>query len=247
MDDEAFSLYNHAFNANMSLLPKGSVTFGRALATTAADVNDISPVVSAQWKAALAMLQNGSVCDDGPRSARTHGLHLHGACSCGLTPVRGALYRSADADICRTCYAALPDDDARDAFEEVEPDAYRKAPASDDDDGHLCLVLPGTRRAIALLVRSAQQAGFAQAGVNWNELEEGLINTTEGDADFLCEYIELCTAVEVIDGRFHADVELALNCACRRAARRRAARADRLARYPQPTCVCAPTRRLHGR
>lgn len=211
MDDEHVNLFRHTFEPNISILPVGSSSFGRAIATISDDISAVSSFIEAHVTRALAAQRNKELWT-GPRSAEKHGLHFDTTCAgCAGDPktLCGNLFRSADKELCADCHAALPDDDARAAYEEVAPMAFARATESDDDDGHLCITLPGTRRAIALLVRSAQQARLQQHDVDFCFLEEDLaVANAIGDAGdkLLCEYIELCNIINVSDDRLHTDI-----------------------------------------
>lgn len=64
---------------------------------------------------------------------------------------------------------------------------------SDDDDGHFCVALPGTRRAISLLVQKAWELKYEECSFEetddrsvWSRIED------EGGATAMLEYLEIC-------------------------------------------------------
>ena len=208
MDDECIDLYMHAFDPDICLLPDGSLNFGRAIKTRRVDLASHVPLLKDRIKEAIEIHKDRDEVD----CPRTIAAGVHPGSTCADTiqsPIEGMLYRAASNDLCQASYDAL-DEGERGKYEAIAPTAFFACDPTDDDDGLLCLTLPGTRRAIELLVKKCQQLRFEDRESFW-EMEEAPGNKMIEDNDVLCEYLELACAVEMSDRHLWSDLEPALD------------------------------------
>ena len=143
--------------------------------------------------------------EEWPEETRTASCGLHPGTTCARTgekPIVGVLYRAASGDLCQAAFGELTEAEKTE-YETVSPTAFASRDPTDDDDGLLACQLPGTRRAIQLLVRKAQQLRFVD--FTFFDLSHSVMEALE-DRELLCEYIELLVAAEVNDDLFD-DVE----------------------------------------
>ena len=164
----------------------------------------------------------GSVRDQGttaecPRTI-TDGVHPGTKCrKTGKAPIRGWRYESTDRDadphdLSAAAYAEL-DSTARAAYVRRAPVAYAPLEEpTDEDDGHLTLALPGSRRALAMLLQGDAEL---QLSGNGHDVGDDDVCSTilklRGQTDsrfLLAEYLELTCKLELDEHAASADVVL---------------------------------------
>ena len=153
----------------------------------------------------------------GPRTI-TDGVHPGTKCrKTGRAPIAGWRYESTDRD-------ANPHDLSAAAYEELDSTAraayVRRAPVAyapleeptDEDDGHLTLALPGSRRALAMLLQGDAEL---QLSGNGHDVGDDDVCSTilklRGQTDsrfLLAEYLELTCKLELDEHAASADVVL---------------------------------------
>ena len=108
----------------------------------------------------LAAADETSDDEDSPRSTLACGIHPETKCATtGQEPIRGVRYHFETQDLCQAGLDEL-DSSSQDKYEAVDPTVFPSVEPTDDDDGLLAVALPGTRRALALLIKKAQQYRF---------------------------------------------------------------------------------------
>ena len=199
-------VYAHAFLPNISVLPEvregSSVSFGRALTTRTQRLIELVPslakLISQAEDAAKSMSSRQ------PRSLLS-GCHLSTTChSTGNSPITGVRYHRpansslgcAEHNLCQAAYDALPEA-AKHAYKRCDPIVFLPSQESEDDDGLLAIALPGTRRAIKLLLRHASEVHFKD-NYDFYEHDESVENKLLSDDEALCEYLELCTRIDAL-------------------------------------------------
>jgi hypothetical protein len=220
MEPETHALYMHAFHADVSILSGGPSTgpsagpsassatrspnLGRAVNTSASELLLLAPSLKDLIEAAKALPDH-----EGERTV-TCGVHPNTTCSdTGETPVTGWLYRSGARQLCEAAFSALEPEE-RSAYIKVAPVAYPCADATDDDDGLPCVALPGTRRAIQLLVRYAQQKRWIELDHCFTDREQSVAQEIYSDDKLTCEYLECLCGVGADESAFTDDIGFAL-------------------------------------
>lgn len=118
---------------------------------------------------------------------------LHPTVECdksGENPLRGWRHRveGADYNLCESEYLKLEEKERSRFAPRVAPTIYPCTDPTDADDGLLTLALPGTRRAIALMLRAIAEEKHAGA--------EGEVEDRWGeDIDSVFEKVRACTGL----------------------------------------------------
>ena len=111
--------------------------------------------------------------EDSPRTLAC-GIHPETKCATtGQEPIRGVRYHFETHDLCQAGLDEF-DSSSQDKYEAVDPTVFPSVEPTDDDDGLLAVALPGTRRALALLVKKAQQHRFLEIGHEFYDDDEGI-------------------------------------------------------------------------
>ncbi|KOO23803.1 hypothetical protein Ctob_008176, partial [Chrysochromulina tobinii] len=168
-------------------------------------------------RASVESVRNQGTTAECPRTI-TDGVHPGTKCrKTGKAPIHGWRYESTDRDadphdLSAAAYAEL-DSTARAAYVRRAPVAYAPLEEpTDEDDGHLTLALPGSRRALAMLLQGDAEL---QLSGNGHDVGDDDVCSTilklRGQTDsrfLLAEYLELTCKLELDEHAASADVVL---------------------------------------
>lgn len=140
---------------------------GRALPFTSdllvgAGSSKLTALVDAAGKAQTAVRTSKSAPPHHSIRGIASGVHPGVSCDkSGECPLRGWRHHrvGTDYDLSQAEFDKL-DEAERVGFERMPPTVYPRCAPTDDDDGLLTVVLPGTRRAIALLLRAVGEGEY---------------------------------------------------------------------------------------
>jgi hypothetical protein len=168
-------------------------------------------------RASVESVRNQGTAAECPRTI-TDGVHPGTKCrKTGKAPIHGWRYESTDRDadphdLSAAAYAEL-DSTARAAYVRRAPVAYAPLEEpTDEDDGHLTLALPGSRRALAMLLQGDAELQLSGNGHGVGDDDVcSTILKLRGQTDsrfLLAEYLELTCKLELDEHAASADVVL---------------------------------------
>ena len=223
-DDPAWKpLYDQQYNHDLIVFAEGSNNLGRGFTVCSEHLVTLVPSLSARVAEATAEIGN-KMSARAPRTLLS-GMHPGTICSStGKRPISGFLWRrkdeeksdkdkgkseSCNGDLCSAAFDALSDSEKA-AYFEVLPTVFPSCRPSDDDDGTLAITLPGTRRAIKLLLQRLHEMRYDD-DYCFADVDEAVHNDLTADDDLLAELLELCDKIGASEAVMEP-VHIGLDC-----------------------------------